>query len=293
MIYCNNFIGQFGNQVLTLNNIIQLGILCDTSYNINNFKYKQYFNIINSQIINSKDNTININSRDIIDIFNNKKKYNKEELIELSKNKNINLKQPCLGELFFEYNCVNINNYIQIKDKYNIKPNDNYINIAIHIRKMPDDWCKNNNIKTHLTEEYYINSIKEILNNFHLKPLKFIIFGAFNKEQFSNNENNEISNYKPLIETIKYLNNNKIDYEYCYTKKNNNDNFIYDFSQMSNCDILISSISTFSICAGFLGKLKYIIHNKEWIEWSINRNDKFWVDLYNNKNEIYKIWKLI
>jgi hypothetical protein len=298
MIYCLNYSGQFGNQLLVLNNIIQFGIFLNINYNINKFKFLQFFNIIKCTL--KDDNfkqTLHINSRDLIDIFNLKKKYSKNDLIKISKESNILLQQPCLGELYFEFHTVNINNYIQIKKEFQIIPDPNFINIALHFREMPKDWSCTHNGNDYLSEEYYINSINicinEYINKQIHKPLKIIIFAAFSDSQFSNNEKSYILNYKPFIKTLEYLDNNNILYEYCYTKKNNNDNFIFDFSQMSNCDILISSISTFSICAGIFGKSKLIIHSNKWIQYSINRKDKFWVDLVNNKsNDTYKIWKL-
>ena len=84
-----------------------------------------------------------------------------------------------------------------------------------------------------------------------------------------------------------YLDNN-YDYDKEKPKK-----YIEDFTTMSQCDIIISSPSTYCISAGFIGKEKKIIHSKEWLDYRVEEDDKFWVDLYNGGNEDYKLWKMV
>ena len=44
---------------------------------------------------------------------------------------------------------------------------------------------------------------------------------------------------------------------------------------------------------GAIGKRKNIIHSKEWIENRLAKKDKFWVDLYNEGNEDYRLWRAV
>ena len=62
---------------------------------------------------------------------------------------------------------------------------------------------------------------------------------------------------------------------------------------MSECDYIISSPSTFCICAGFIGRQKQIIHSKDWVEYRLSKDDKFWIDLNNGGNEDYSLYRLI
>ena len=80
-----------------------------------------------------------------------------------------------------------------------------------------------------------------------------------------------------------------------YVGENTHDRtkYIEDFTTMSQCDIIISSPSTYCISAGFIGKEKKIIHSKEWLDYRVEEDDKFWVDLYNGGNEDYKLWKMV
>ena len=92
------------------------------------------------------------------------------------------------------------------------------------------------------------------------------------------------------IKILKYLKEKGIEFKIGDTKKE----AIYDFQTMTECDIIVSSPSTFSIWAGILGKKrKKIIHSDKWINTRIENNDKFWIDLNNTDNEIYKLWRKI
>ena len=199
---------------------------------------------------------------------------------------------PFLGELFFEYNSANPNQFISLKDEYQLQMFTNTINIAIHIRNNGDGWDKKNDYKSYLHSDYYINAIKYCLNYNFGKPVKFYLVSGINSK-FLHNTNQNTDIYPPYLETEKYLIDNNINFEYCHTANNKDTSFIYDFGQLMYSDVIISSVSTFCICASYLGKHKKIIHNSEWIEYAAAKNDKFWKDLSDGGNDYYKIWNLI
>lgn len=93
--------------------------------------------------------------------------------------------------------------------------------------------------------------------------------------------------YTAYLDTISYLKSSRISFYLGET-----DNLpIYDFYQISQSDVLISSPSTFAILAGCIGKPKKIIHDKNWLESAVNRNDTFWVKLTKTSNPSYSLWK--
>jgi hypothetical protein len=176
----------------------------------------------------------------------------------------------CLGELFFDHE-YDSKNMISFKSEYDYNEVSDFTEIGVHFRGT--DFHKWNPVAV-LSEEYYLNSIKYCMDNY--TNCKFNLF----------TDDETLESYK---NTINYLSNNNLEYMLGEFDKH----FIYDFSRLSNCDVIISTPSTFSICAGFLRKRKDIIHSKEWIKSRIEKNDKFWVDLYNGGNKNYKIKKLI
>ena len=120
---------------------------------------------------------------------------------------------------------------------------------------------------------YYKNSIDFVMSN-----EKNVIFNLFSDDRL-NITFKAISNY--LIERNYKFND-------CIKK-----NYLEEFIMMADSDFLISSPSTFCIMAGCTGKTKKIIYSNDWIKYSIERKDKFWVDLNKTKILYYKIWKLI
>ena len=175
---------------------------------------------------------------------------------------------PCLGELFFEWNVVPTRSIFKIKTKKDVRG----IGVAVHFRGT--DFHEWNN-KAVLSEKYYIEAIESIKN----RVSNIILFTD--------------DDTLPAFSSVKnYLQKEKISYS---LGENTSDRrkYSYDFSTMCECDYIISSPSTFCICAGFIGKEKRIIHNKEWVESRVSLNDKFWLDLYNGGNKDYNIWRLI
>jgi hypothetical protein len=293
MLFYKNITGQLGNQLLFYNNFAQIAHATGITFDCSKWEHAHFFNLWDNKGITPRLHIMNINSNDLIDIFDKTKKYTKEEFYSLCKTKNIVASLPFLGELFFEYNSTNPNQFISLKDEYQLQMSLDTINIAIHIRNNGDGWDRKNDNKSYLHSTYYINAINYCQNYDFGKPVKFYLVSGINSK-FLHNTNQNTDIYPPYLETEQYLINNNINFEYGHTTNNPDSSFIFDFSQIMQSDVIISSVSTFCICASYLGKHnKKIIHNKIWMEYAANKNDKFWKDLHTNGNDYYQIWKLI
>ena len=305
MIICNNFCGQLGNHILIFNNLVQLAELLKTNLLFTSNYIKKFFDI---QPCKYKDNklpsrsVLNINSRTLVAIFDSVPNISREMLIKISKSSNISIRQPFLGELFFQYNADNPNKMFQLKEHYNLEKSmrTDVINIGVHIRDM-GGWNKRHEGVSDLKPSYYINAIKYCVEHCeelysvreNAVKLLFIIIGATSNSQSSIGEKCDVSSYPPYVATEKYLKDNGLMYEYGITTQYPDSSYIYDWSQLSNCDVIISSAGTFAISAGILGRSKKIIHSKEWVEYAANKKDTFWKDLYEGGNEYYRCWKII
>jgi hypothetical protein len=189
-------------------------------------------------------------------------------------NKNTIIQPPILGEVFFDYLFCSPSEIIRIKDEYmhsfSFNTTDKII-IGLHFRGTDfQSW----NEKAALKFPYYQKAVLYCLNYF--KP-KQIVFALYTDDD----------NYPAFVKTIDYFKDKKIEF---YLSDKNIEP-IYDFYQMTQCDVLISSPSTFAIFAGCLGKKKKIIHSKKWLEYSVQRNDIFWLKLLQTKNSYYSLWK--
>lgn len=289
-----NLSGQLGNQILALNNLIQIAIVTNRKYmilNKNNIinNFCNYFDIIGESTTYENNKIKRYNSHDLFDRKNNKIIL---DINKINKNYNIQFISPFLGELFYSYTRTDPNSIFKIKKDKNILLPKNNVNIGIHIRYYPSnsEFSKFvNNEKIY--EKYYIDSINLCLKIY--KNCHFIIFGVINNNQFVNRENSVITKFSFYNNLILFLKKNNIKFSYCETITYPLKNYMNDFIQLCNCDIIISSFSTFSICAGFLGKKKKIIHCKKYIEYIIEKKDTFWLNLSKGGNEFYNIWKLV
>ena len=172
----------------------------------------------------------------------------------------------CLHNIFYYVSKTDPRFFLELKDEYKQKLDENILNIGIHIRG-DDIISRNGNNGREIHEfEYYKNCINNvILHNNSIDCLFHIC--------------TDDTNFTTYLDTLSYLNSKKLNYMIGPSNGNKN-NFIYDFSLLSECDILINSSSTFSMCAGFLGKKdKQIIHSKIWIEKNINHTP------WNNKTD--------
>ena len=174
----------------------------------------------------------------------------------------------CLGEKFFIDSGVSTREVFKLKHSP-IVPSKT---CAIHFRGTDfHSW----NPKSILKGEYYCDSIDLIKD----KVSKFVLF-------------TDDVNLKSFVEAKNHL--DSINAVYFFGENNaNRQNYINDFSYMTECDWIISSPSTYGVCAGFIGKNKKIIHSKEWLEYRIHAEDKFWCDLSNGGNKDYELWRIV
>lgn len=190
----------------------------------------------------------------------------------LINNKNVKLENqifhltPCLGDLFFEFDLIKTNEIFKFNDGL-IPPIEGEGIIAIHFRgKDFHVWDP----KSILSLDYYIEGINEFEN------VKFKLF-TDDLSMFTYNE------------VKKYLTEKGLEYEL-----GDINDLVKDFISMSYCDGIISAPSTFSIAAGFCGKEnKKIIHSKNWVDYQMEKGDKFWVEFNNGGNNNYKKYKII
>lgn len=259
MIIIKNISGRFGNNILHYNNLVQISKLLNIDFNSFNFESFDLLNLKNNYNLNTSD-FIELNSKDILNL-------NNDEIINRYKDKDIIL-NPCLGELFFKFN-YNIREIF--KPKSNIL-NKNKFNCSVNFRGLDfHSW----NPLSILPTEYYINSIEYTKRD----NVKYYLFA-------------DDKNLESYNETIKYLTQNNLDFEYGITTFDNS-HFINDFFQLCDSDMIISSPSTFAICAGFMGKEKTVIHSEKWVKSRVEKNDLFWLGVSNGGNENYKVEKLI
>ncbi len=174
----------------------------------------------------------------------------------------------CLGERFFENALVSTRRVFKLKHEPVVPPDS----CAVHFRGTDfGSW----NPDAVLDTEYYIDSIKEVLGRVE----KFYLF----------TDDVSLESYK---EATAYITEQKMN---ICVGENSSDRGKYaqDFSVMAGCDYIISSPSTYSICAGFMGKKKRIIHSGKWVRGRVAVGDRFWVDLAEGGNDDYSLWRLL
>jgi len=277
--------GRFGNKILQYNTLLQIA----NKYNIDasccNFHEDRYFkNILSSKPILKDKKKELLFCKKIID----------EENLNFN-NKYYTLDDPayCLHNTFFQVTNKDPREFLQLKEEYKPKINNDYYYVGLHLRG-GDIIKKDGNNGREIHEfNYYKNSINYVIENFKDKKIVFYIC-------------TDDKNFKSYLETVNYLKENNLDF-----KLGNIDSYIHDFGILSECDILINSSSTFCLCAGFLGKKdKFIIHSKNWInkninheKWNDNKNgkildyriiefrhtfDNFWINVSKGENKFYK-----
>ena len=174
----------------------------------------------------------------------------------------------CLGEKFYLYNDISTREVFKLK----IVPDVPEGMCAIHFRGTDFfDWNPDSILNFH----YYCDSIERVKD----EVTGFILF----------TDDQDLESYKKVK---RYLSDKKIQF-YVGENTHNRNNFVHDFSVMSECDYIISSPSTYNICAGFIGKQKKIIPSLECVKSRVEKEDKFWSDLYDGGNKNYKIWDMI
>lgn len=174
----------------------------------------------------------------------------------------------CLGERFFERALLSSREVFRLKCEPDVPPNT----CAVHFRGTDfGSW----NPGAILDVQYYIDGIRSVSSDID----HFFLF----------TDDVSLASYKESVAFVEGQQKN------IYFGENSSDRGRYghDFSVMACCDYIISSPSTYSICAGFIGKKKRIIHSSEWVRGRVAVGDKFWVDLIKGGNDDYSIWKLV
>jgi hypothetical protein len=261
ILITNEHNGQFGNKVLHYHNAYQLSKYYNCELSINdNIKSFDYFNIDtfkNGILEGSKFDSVNPEKL-------------KDKGYEYFGDNDYLILDPCLGDMFFEFDYESLN-MLPIKEEFEFMESSDYTEIGLHFRGT--DFHTWNPVAI-LDKSYYIDSIIYCLSKYD--SCRFKLF----------TDDLRLESYNKSIE---YLKNNNINYRLGSINKN----LIYDFEELSNTDVIVSTPSTFAICAGFLKKKKDIIHNKKWIDSRTECDDHFWVKLSKGGNKNYKIKKLI
>lgn len=199
----------------------------------------------------------------------------KEAKVKDEEGIDIVLKPPVLGHLL-EFEDDDPGQYIHIKEKYiiGLSYDDSKINIALHFRGTDfKEW----NEKASLGYSYYKDAIEFCVQELGADNIRFLLFTDDN-------------GFETFVQTTNYL--QEKGYEYVPGSQDNF--FIHDFITMSQCDVIVSSPSTFAIMATVIGKKgKRVIHNQQWMQYCLERNDTFWVQANENSNPYYHIWKTI
>jgi len=186
-----------------------------------------------------------------------------------------------LGEGFFRLHSVSTRSIFSLSPRPICRLDEDLFNVAIHIRawsSSDDDWQR-------LPLEYYWGAVEHVENNIS-EEKKYMIF--------VDKTDPTLSCYNELLNKMEDSNLN-VELgtpDHTMNQADYGNSYIDDFHKMCNCDCIISSTSTFAICAGFIGKHKKIIHEKNWVESRASADDLFWKDLHDGGNEDYKLWTL-
>lgn len=285
--------GRWGNKVFQYNNLVQLGSILNVKISCGDWDGSKYFKNIIPNINNSSNKPEKILYWD--DILNNDFNTIKDMLNDFT----LLLDDPsyALHNTFYKLTRVNPRFFLELKDEYIPKLDNNNINVGIHIRGgdiLGGDGQDGREIHT---PTYYKNAIDfiiksdEIKERYNNKKIKFLVC------------TDDIT-FASYTETIKYLKEQNYNYE---TGPNTGSQiFINDFAVLCYCDILINSSSTFCCASVFIGKEdKYIIHSKDWLDrivkcdFSNNEYKKYnrvWTHKYNDidwkkSRKAYKYWQ--
>lgn len=267
--------GRMGNVLIQYMFLRQLAVKMNTDYYHVELPYREYFDDfqkhnITIKLLFSKKWVIDNETINLLGI---------DKFIEYAKEKekrgyNIVLKPPVLGHLF-DFKDSNPAVFVCIKDKYkNVAFEDDKIAVGVHFRGTDfAEW----NEKASLCSSYYIEALSQIGNILGKDTYKVHLFTDDIK-------------FETYVETVEYLNKNEIDYQ----EESRQSSFIRDFVLLSQCDYMVSSPSTFAIVAGVLGKEnKKIIHNKSWVDYCVENDENFWVDIKESNLSYYHIMSLV
>lgn len=272
--------GRFGNKILHYNSLVQLANTLGVDACCVPWEGHNIFCDLN-QNCNSQDNDNLLTWESIIE----------SDLSTLDEKIDYSIGPYCLHNTFFKLTKTDPRNFLKVNNNYKKDFSDDEVHVGVHLRGTDILGGDGNHGREIHYPKYYIESIELI------------------ESEFDNTHYHICTddlNFESYLQTVKYLTDKKIK----FSLGSVSDQF-EDFSTLCECDVLISSSSTFVVCAGFIGKHKKIIHSMEWINKNINHEpwhikedpahirkwqksfDNFWVDVHNNGNEFYKVWRFV
>lgn len=254
-----DYSGRFGNIILYYTNLVQVSKYLNEEFDAMNHPDLDLLGVKNNlkQIESLKFETVDL--RELLP--------QGIESLKVLSGRNIKLKNV-LSNFFFLFD-------FPTRQIFNITPLqrlDNKIHIGIHFRGT--DFFAWNKLSI-LSPDYYIKAIDLTVND----NVRYYIFS----------DDKNLISYKTVI---RYLQDKGADFQLGDSTAKGT-HYINDFKQLADCDIIISSPSTFSICAGFMGREKEIIHDSTWVNSRLEKNDGFWEGVNSGGNHNYKIKTII
>lgn len=247
--------GRWGNKILQYNSLMQISNNYNTNFSCCFWEGYTFFKSIKPFIESNKPKKL-LFCKKIIE--NEKLDFNNYEYI---------LDDPayCLHNIFYQVTKTDPREFLELKDEFKTKLQDNITYIGIHFRG--GDKLKVSKEEIH-EFKYYEDSINYVKDNFILNNNYIFILCT------------DDINFSVFKQTLNYLKDNNILHKLGPATHDVKQHYIYDWSILSECDILINNSSTFCLTAGFLGKKeKKIIHSKKWIDKNINHKS------FNNNDQ--------
>lgn len=283
--------GRFGNRVLQYNSAYQLSLLLETSLYCVPWEGEDFFISLPSRNLSSNLSERLFTFRDVLS-------FDWQTIKTEHLSKDLLISEHALHNFYFQLTNVHPRNFLQINEKYLPSFYKDSVNIGIHIRGGDILGADGNNGREIHSFEYYKNAIDEIL-----------------KEKIADTINiaTDDTNFSLFKDVVRYANSLSLRVNLGKSTLNPSLPHFYDLALLAYCDYLIASSSTYSICAGFLGKPKKIIHSSEWIKknipgdgyfaWGKYTNeypeeywksyDNFWLKVNDGGNQFYRPWKII
>tara|TARA_R100000664_G_C2760098_1_gene150765 strand:+ start:2958 stop:3833 length:876 start_codon:yes stop_codon:yes gene_type:complete len=282
--------GRFGNKVLQYNTLRQLSSILGVEYSCPSWEGQNIFNLSLSseKPVTTKEEKL-LTWRECIE-------PDWDKLKDMSDKYDLVIDDPAyvLHNTFFQFCQSNPREFLPIKENFTNILSPNTVNVGIHIRGTDILGADGNQGREIHDPEYYIRSIDLVESEHNNVKLKYYIC-------------TDDMNFASFRETVRYLQSKNYPFEV-----GDINNHFLDFCILADCDILIASSSTFVVCAAFLGKEgKKVIHSRDWmvknkehLPWNSKNTppdtrkmqlsfDDFWVNLCDNGNQFYKVWKLM
>ena len=257
--------GQFGNFLFQYNLLLQLSWNFGFECFMKTEKYLLDINdsFLTKRNINSHINKVTLDRKILAEFDWDISSLVSEKIVK--KGKSIILPTGIYGESFFTVTKINPNFFMQIPGIANNKLS-NAVKVGIHVRGNDFKFW---NEKATPDFEFYLRAINEI--KVELGSEYQIEYRIFTDDHHSEIVEKLKKHFKLKIEKSSYFE---------------------DFIALSGMDFIVAPPSTFSIWAGILGKSKTVYFEKNWINYSLERKDRFWVELNENSNKYFKFKKI-